>query len=275
MLRKSKWHGIKSRRGSATLERIYVLDLSGSTQDPVTTTACGTQNPTKDGVSNTVLDGELGGALALNAAAIHAGTVAEVAAIGFAGNLTPVTANARSYDLSPASGLNTFVAPNAGSGTPYLQTALQSSFVAAFSGGSNDGLSLFTPEVVGTGTNFWAAIHELRSVVATSSASNKLAVFLSDGTANQTGTGTTFTQELALLAATGIKVDTFAVGPGAGCTTTPNVNGALFQISNTTGGTCTPLDDPAAITAVPGVISSQLTSVQLSLDSGPSARPGR
>ena len=94
---------------------------------------------------------------------------------------------------------------------------------------------------------------------------NNIVVFLSDGFAGEGG-GALDDLPCAPTAAT---FQTFAVGSGASCTNTGGGRGSLAQIASATGGTCTNVTNVANLPdVVPGIIASQLTKLELTIDGG-------
>ncbi len=260
---------------------IYVVDVSGSTQTLGTSTTCGNQN-VYDTRAETTLDCELRAIKELNAAAIAAGTVGQIGMIAFggasgAGQLT----DAVQLDLNQSSGIQLFVSPaqhDASAffgGTSDLEVVLKSAYVdpyvSAAAGwpapGIDNGFTMFTTKNVYGNTNFWAAVKSVRDLATHTTLPNKLVAFISDG-ASTRGSPSNLGVSDALTGITGIKIDTFAVGPDATCT--GGSYGSLRDISNATGGTCTLLTDPAdAADVVPGVIASHLNAINLRVDGAP------
>ena len=241
---------------------VYVIDLSGSTQTTVPGTLCGPQNFEAPG--NQIIDCEIAAAKALNNAAIAAGTVFEIAAVGFAGtdgNLNSAVV----MDLGAASGIQRRVPPDS---TVSGQLALDRVLFSVADGGI---IQLFSPFNVGNQTNYWAAVQRAAEVAKESTAKNKVVVFLSDGLSNVGGPGGLNVNSVLTPAIVGgITFHTFAIGNAATCTTSQANRGTLQQIAAATGGTCSQITDPQdAIDVIPGVIASSLTAVSVSVDGGP------
>ena len=257
---------------------VYVVDVSGSTQLLVSGSACGNRNSAYDSLVNSVLDCELAAVQDVNNDAVAAHTVAKVAAIGFAGELQTVAGhtvdeNAQALDLDPASGDQTFVGPNDGASggtSPYVYRALASGFIngfAPFPTTLGSGFDLFTRKSVGASTNYWAAITRLHLVLTDSSVASlaKQVVFISDGDSTEGGP-TSLAAALSTIPL-GTRIDTFAIGNAASCTTT-SPYGDLQDISQGRG-TCQHIADPNNAPAiVAGAVASQLVSVQLNTDGG-------
>lgn len=237
---------------------VVVLDVSGSTSS---LGACGgNQNPAHDSLSNSTLDCELAAAKELNDAAALAGTVGHIAFVPFA-------STAASADLAPAAGAQTSVAPGAD-----FDAVLASAFLSTFgpnpcpSPSTNDGVALFTPACVGTGTNYADALTETATLLSTMTEPNKLVVFMSDGAANLGG------PIAGPLSTIHVPAYTFSIGASASCPLNPSGLGSLQQIANATGGTCTDVNTPADLAnlpnLIPAVIASQLRQVTLAADGG-------
>ena len=162
--------------------------------------------------------------------------------------------------------------------TTNLDWVVQSAYLAASTGpipigwpgrfGPNDGFTLFGGHDVGIQTNYYAALTALRSLLLTTTTTNKVVAFLSDGVPNQTVQSQPLANALNALPATGLKIYTFAIGAAASCgSPSPSLEGSLAQISVRFGTACQVLPDPSeAATIVPAVISSQLTSIGLTVD---------
>lgn len=249
---------------------VYVLDLSGSTSGSVSGTVCGSQN--SDGISNQIIDCEIAAAKALNAAAVNAGTVLEIAAVGFGGHTigTGSLNDAYVLDLSPVGGIQNRIAPDADA-IPNGQRDLDEALFRVDSVGVID---LFTAADVGGYTNYWAAVHRAVQVANASSATNKIVVFLSDGVSNTGGPAGESVLD-ALDGVTGITFHTFAISNLVACSPSGTNKGTLKQIATATGGTCTELDDPQdAVEVLPQVIGSSLTGVTVSVDGGAASPAG-
>ena len=246
---------------------VYVIDLSGSTVNPVAGTLCGNQNA--DGEVNRIIDCEIAAAKALNNAAVAAGTVFEIGAVGFGGvgipNGTPQSAFA--LDLSPASGVQTLIEPDADANTN-AQRDLDEVLFRVFDQGL---IQIFTGASVGASTNYYHAVLRAVEIANASSAPNKIVVFLSDGFSQAGGPAG---QPVSFALATvpdGITFHSFAIGNDAACTPPAGVShrGTLQEIADATGGTCTDLANPEDIVGVlPAVIGSTLTGVSVSVDGG-------
>ncbi len=217
---------------------IYVVDRSGSTSDP---DGCG-GNQNGDGASNTVLDCEIAAARELNGQAIAAGTVDEVGAVFF-------ESTAQIQDSSPVGGFQGLVHPAANSDSDTIPD-IEETLRTATSGG---------------GTDFEEATRRACQLVQQSTNPNNIVVFLSDGVAQEGGSA------LAQVpcAPTTATFQTFAVGVSSSCTNTGGGRGSLAQIAAETGGSCTHVTNVANLPGVvPGIIDSQLTRLELTIDGG-------
>jgi hypothetical protein len=282
---------------------LYVIDVSGSTQTPQATTACGNQN-VYDNATNRTLDCELLAIKDLNSAAATAGTVGQAGVIGFGGNVGAGSLNdAQILDLAtfagdqkliqPGSNVATLpgVPPSLGVPAPHndvdralisawvnssgISTIAPAGWFSAFP--NNAGFSLYTVKSMNTNTNYWAAVEKIKDLAAQSTLPNKIAVMVSDGDSTVGGpAGEHVSSALADLAAAGggVKILTYAIGADADCIPPAGVTnyGSLEEIAQATGGPsnhCHQITNPGdIISALPAVIQSQLTSVSTSLDGG-------
>jgi hypothetical protein len=235
--------------GDATVA--YVLDVSGSVNSPANTDCGGDLN--SDGVANTILDCEIAGVLALNAAAASSGSVDEV-------GLAVYGRFGAASDMTPAAGSDPVTVPSAGPGD--VETVATS--VVALS--SHAGPTEFTSANVNRGnTNFAAGLDAASTIVGASTNGTNLVVFLSDGQSNSGGDA--FAANLDALAATGSIVHAFAVGAGSNCGA--GSHGTLQQIADATYGTCTEVADPADLAGLlSGLLASSLDRLDLTVDGG-------
>jgi hypothetical protein len=217
---------------------VYVVDRSGSTQS---LNGCG-GNQNGDGLANSVLDCEIAAGRALNQQAIAAGTVDEVGAVFF-------DTGAQIQDVSPSPGAQRLTNPATDTDsdtTPDIEETLRTA-------------------TVGANTNFEAAVQQACGLVQSSTNPNNIVVFLSDGVAT---TGANALDDLPCRPKTA-TFQTFAVGSGSSCTDTGAGRGSLAQIAAATGGTCTNVTNVANLPGVvPGIIASQLTKLELTIDGG-------
>lgn len=234
---------------------VYVLDVSGSVNDPAGGDCGGDLNG--DGTPDTILDCQIQGIMALNQAAISSGAVNEVglAAYGRQGAVA---------DMAPDAGPQTTTLPGAGPG--HVNTVVTS----VVAGSSFAGPSQFTPvDAIRSHTNFGAGVAAANQVLAASTNSTNIVVFLSDGQSNF-GPISDFNDAVAAMAGAGAVAHTFAIGAEASCT--DGVNGTLDAIAAGTGGTCTPVTDPAELAGVlAGLLASSLDHLELTVDGGPPA----
>ncbi len=227
----------------ANTSLIYVLDVSGSTADPGAP-SCGT-----------ILQCEIAAALALNNQA-QDGTIAEVGLVVFG-------STADTADVRPVGGDQLITGPASnenGNGTRDIEEVISSVGIGA--------VGQFTSKTMATGTNFADAIVNARLVANAASKPRKIVVFLSDGVAN--GGGSIATPLAGI--PDNVDIYTFAVGSGAQCFNTGNNGeGSLEQITAATvpGGHCVPVPDVGSLPDIlPGVIASNLNSLQLQVDGG-------
>ena len=217
---------------------VYVVDRSGSTSN---TNGCG-GNQNGDGASNTVLDCEIAAGRALNQEAIASGTVGQVGAVFF-------DSGAQIQDAGGAPGTQTLVAPATDTDSDAIPDIEERLRAATF----------------GSNTNFEAAVRQACALVQQSTNPNNIVVFLSDGFANEGGNAIN-DLPCSPKAAT---FHTFAVGAFSSCSNTGSGRGSLAQIAAATGGTCTNVTNVANLPdVVPGLIGSQLTKLELTVDGG-------
>lgn len=236
---------------------IYVLDVSASTT-AFGANVCGNQNtrsPSGFDNPNTILDCEVLALINLNAQAITAGSVGEVAVVAFG-------STAAIGDVSPAPGEQRVTAPATSDDNSTLEpdavSVLRSAF--AFTSG-NDGIGLYTRRDILGFTNFSDAVAKALEVAAGSTMPNKIVAFVSDGEATA-GTGIA-----GLLPSNDVVFFTFAVGSGSSCTSSSGGRPSLLNISTASGGTCTNVPDPASLPDIlPDLIGSKLLDVELWID---------
>lgn len=231
----------------------YVLDVSGSTANPVAAGCGGDQNG--DGNPATILDCEIAAAKALHAkAAVPNTVVGNVGAAVFG-------ESGQTVDVSPAGGVQLVAAPGADANTNGVKDVPEA-LASAFIGG---GVQQFTPRNAGGTTNFVGGLTAGISSATAAPQSRKLMVFLSDGESNGQGTVDAALQQAVNA---GIKIFTFAVSNGAACDTA-GTQGSLREIAQTTGGTCTEVPNVSQLPdVVPGVIASKLTQLTLQVNGG-------
>lgn len=239
--------------GNADTTLVYVLDVSGSVNDPSGGDCGGDLNG--DGLTNTILDCQIQGIMALNEAAISSDAIGEVGLVAY-GRLGAVA------DMAPDAGAQPTVAPQAGPGD--VDTVAMS----VVAGSTFAGPAQFTPvDAVRSHTNFGAGVVAANQILDVSTSNRKIVVFLSDGQSNF-GQISVFNDAVAAMDGAGAVAHTFAIGAESSCT--DGANGTLDAIATGTGGTCTPVTDPAALAGVlAGLLATSLDSLELSVDGGP------
>ncbi len=238
--------------GNADATIVYVVDVSGSANTLTASDCGGDQNG--DGLSNSILDCEIAGVVALNQAAIVSGSVDEVGVAAY-GKRAVVA------DMTPLGGDDPITTPDAGPGDV---TAVVKSITAQGLFG-RAGPGLFTPKDADeAGTNFAAGLVAAKQIVDASTNGTNIVVFLSDGESNS---GSSFDFDLDALAGTGAIAHTFAIGASSSCT--GGMAGTLQHIAHTTGGICTEVTNPADLAGlISGFLASTLDSLELSVDGG-------
>ncbi len=229
----------------------YVLDVSGSVNDPSNTDCGGDVNG--DGLPDTILDCEVTGVLALNDVAATSGAVDEVG-IAIYGRFGAAA------DMAPDAGSDPITAPDAGPGdVETVATSVVSHEIHA-------GPTQFTPVNVNRrNTNFAAGVAAATRIVEASTNGTNLVVFISDGQSNSGGAE--FAANVGALAATGAIVHAFAVGASSTCGL--GNDGTLQEIADATDGTCTGVPDPADLSdLLAGLLDSSLDQLALSVDGG-------
>ncbi len=248
---------------------VYVLDVSGSMenagfnpfQDINPPAGIGLEDDCNgDGVQGSALDAACFGLIALNQS-LGSGPNVDVGMVAF-GN------GAKTADMDPAMGPQAFTSPpdvdNDSAGGPDVEQVIRSTDTDS-SGTATAGIGLFTPDLTagfGSSTNYDAALSAMNSAFALQPATEiNRAIFISDGVPGQFSTGAG--SPLDDVAAT-TAIDTFAIGtiaPGACAPGEP-----LFQIADTTGGTCTEVADPSALTAVLPAPLTNIASLDLAVN---------
>ncbi|MCX4245027.1 vWA domain-containing protein [Paraliomyxa miuraensis] len=229
---------------------IYVMDLSGSTNDPGG--GCG-DDPNGDGSSDTTLDCEIAALTLLHTQATALGTIADTGIAVFAS--TGATA-----DMIPGMTNNDLLtAPAADLGGPPGPDVIDV-LRSAESGGSGT-LDLFSPRNVGQLTSFGSGLEAAATIANASTQPEILVVYLSDGLNNQPPAVADVIGDLPSNA----TVFTFAVGDDASCTN-PGSFGSLQDIADATGGTCIPVPDTGSLPGIlPGIIMTRLTDLNMSI----------
>ena len=215
---------------------MYILDNSGSTSS--TAGDCNGDGATNagddfngDSSSGDVLDCEIAGIVSLNGTVKGSGVPnAGVIAFGSA---------ADQGDVGPAGGQQDFTAPAAdgnGNGTADVEDVARSV--------TRNGVGQFTNKTgSGGGTDFDSPLTSMNTAFA-SQPGRKVAYFLSDG---QASVSSSPGGPLDQARQAGTTIYTYSIGSaGAGC----QPNSALTTIAQTTGGTCTDVQDPSKLTAI-------------------------
>lgn len=215
----------------------YVLDVSGSANF---TGGCG-GDQNNDGLSNRIIDCEIAAALRLHLDVIGSNTVSQVGLVTF-------SSGASVRDLNPTAASTFLVSPSAdadGNGVLDFEQTLRT----LRAGGS---------------TNFRAAVSAACNLLSGAQASNRLAVFISDGEATAGGAAINI-----LPCSPPVQFEAFAIGSGSSCTG-GSAGSRLQEIADRTGGECTRVQDVSNLPDIlPEVIGTRLTRATLSLDGGP------
>lgn len=214
----------------------YILDTSGSADF---TGGCG-GDQNNDRLSNRILDCEIAAALKLHQEVVSSNTVSQIGLVTFASGATV-------RDLNPTSAATFLVSPTAdadGNGVLDFEQTLRSL------------------RAVG-GTNFRAAVAAACNLLSGAQASNRLAVFISDGEATEGGAAINI-----LPCNPPVQFETFAIGANSSCTGGA-AGSRLQEIAARTGGTCTNVKDVSNLPDIlPEVIGSRLTRATLTVDGG-------
>lgn len=245
-----------------TFNVLYVIDVSGST-DRAYMEAFGIplvdvngdgipggpgDDVNGDGQAGDTLDGELAGVLALNASLGDEATI-NVGVVAFA-------SHAGTADVDPADGVQVSTGlrtDHDGDGTPDIEQVLRS-VDSSYLNPAGGRIGLFTPvppAVIGSQTNFAAALAAANTALAGFPAADRnLVFFLSDGrsTAGNRCVDGDCAVQLAAAAAAHTVVNTFGVG-------TAIDDGDLRFIATQTGGTFTAVPEPAHLSAVLPVVA--------------------
>ena len=237
-----------------TANIVYAVDVSGSMENEAF-------NPFQpavgdcdgDGLVGTALDAACVGLIALNDS-LGSATNLNIGLVAFANG-------AKTADMGPAAGLQTFTTPpdvdadSAGGGD--VEQVIRS-LQTEFDGTSTAGIGLFTTDLTpgfAIQTNYDAALNNVNSAIASASADVNTAFFLSDGDPTSFTTGAGSPLQGAIDA--GTIVNTFGIGPVAA--TACDAGRPLRVIADSTGGTCTPVADPSTLDTV---LPAQLTNIE-------------
>lgn len=250
---------------------VYVLDVSGSMDDPTTNPFQDINPPPEmppgpeddcngDGVEGSALDAACFGLIALNQS-MGSNPNIDVGMVAFGDG-------AKTADMSPAAGLQPFTSPPdvgndtiSGSEVEQVIRSADTEITSPY----NAGIGLFTPDITpgfGSRTNYDAALTAMNAAFATEPGGEvNRAVFISDGAPNTFSSGPG--SPLAGVAPETI-VDTFAIGffaAGACGRDQP-----LAQIAEATGGVCTAVSDPSTLSAVLPVGLTNIANVDIAVN---------
>lgn len=245
---------------SANANVMYVVDVSGSTSFPTFQDCDGDgaggdadDDLNGDSTIGDTLDCEISGVLALNDSLS--------ALVGVDGGVVPFGSSAVVADVDPATGQQDFTTPldvdNNTNAIADLEEVLRSL--------DQGSVGLFTPNSVGTGTNFDSALASMNSAFAGQPAGeNNVTFFLSDGEGSlSTGSGT----PLQAAVDAGTVVNTYAVGGAVTAECDPGQQ--LRTIADSTGGSCTVVANPADLAAqLGGATPAGIDRVEVSIDGG-------
>jgi hypothetical protein len=149
---------------------------------------------------------------------------------------------------------------SAGSDQKISSAVSDASTVVASIGSLNVGQ--YTAKNVPDATNFTAGLQQAKTIVDASTSGANIIVFLSDGLSNQGGAG--FNAAVSALVGQA-TIFSFAVGAGSSCT--GGTHGTLQAMATSTGGSCTPVPNPANLpTILPDLLSTELLSVKVNGD---------
>ncbi|MCA1657135.1 MAG: PKD domain-containing protein, partial [Actinobacteria bacterium] len=226
---------------------LYVTDVSGSTDSPNglncngdggvsgSVNVRGGDNLNGDDRVGDTLDCEIAATVALNAS-FPAGRNIDVGVVALGGSesLQAGTPNdAQTADMTSAAGDTPFVPYTGTADLTTVETNLQRGHIIQY-----------TPKTVGRNTNYEAALNRIATTMTAQAGRQHLAYFASDGV--PTVGNITFTAALNAVVASQTKVNTYGVGAAAGdC----GVGQPLRRIADATGGTCTEVTNPAALSA--------------------------
>lgn len=250
----------------ADINVMYVVDVSGSLENSSFNAfqdltgdglIDGADDCNHDGIDGSAMDATCFGLLALNGSLVDLPTVS----VG----LAAFASGAKTADMGPAAGAQTFTAPpqadvNA-NGTPDVEEVIRS-LDTTYLGTSAAGVGLFTADITNgfaTQTDYDAALAAMNAAFASRPAGQRnIAFFLSDGqpTTFTTGGGS----PLAGAVAAATTINTFALGVVAPGQCSPG--SPLRTIADGTGGTCTEVADPGQLSAVlPGTTPAGIDHV--------------
>jgi hypothetical protein len=240
----------------------FVVDISGSMENsgfnpfqPAVGDCDG------DGIVGTTLDSACVGLISLNSSFGSASNV-NVSLVAFADG-------AKTADMNPAAGLQTFTTPpdaDNNSNTINDVEEVVRSLTTEFGAPASAGIGLFTADVsagFAFATNYNAALTNMNAAFASQPAGGTdIAFFLSDGTPDVFTTGAGSPLQDAVNA--GTVIHTYAMGsiaPGSCAAGQP-----LFVIADETGGTCTEVNDPSTLNTVLPVALTNIVSLEIAVN---------
>lgn len=241
-----------------TANIVYTVDISGSMENP-------DFNPFQpavgdcdgDGLVGTALDAACVGLIALNDS-LGSATNLSIGLVGFA-------EGAKTADMSPAAGAQTFTTPpdvdadSLGGGD--VEQVIRS-LETEFQGSATAGIGLFTPDLTpgfALATNYNAALTNTNAAIATAPADVNTVFFVSDGDPTSFTTGAGSPLQAAIDA--GTIVNTYGIGPVAATACDPGR--PLRVIADSTGGTCTAVADPSTLDTVLPAALTNIASLEL------------
>ena len=267
----------------APINVLYVIDVSGSTDNPGTVDANGdgvinaADDFNGDGEPGETLDGEIAGVLALNASIGNPANV-RVGVVAFASGasaadvspLAPNTGTITQFFASPPQvDLNTNLIPD-------INEVLRSLQSETPSGGT---IAKFTPVgsgTLGNNTNFAAALTAMNSALTHFPAGTNIVFFLSDGESNAGSRcfQSPFPCSTALNAAVAAHTTINTVGVGSGADPTDLTYIAHYSNgSGSIGGSYFPAPDPSQLTTIlpsinpTGIATVVVDGVDVGIDS--------
>ncbi len=250
---------------------IYVLDVSGSMDDPTTNPFQDINPPpglppgpeddcNGDDVRGSALDSACFGLISLNQS-LGSNPNIDVGMIAFGDG-------AKTADMNPAPGAQPFISPpNADADSSSVADVEQviRSADTEITFPYDAGIGLFTSDITsgfGSRTNYDAALAAMNAAFATEPGGEvNRAVFISDGAPSTFSVGAG--SPLAAVAPETI-VDTYAIGFFAVGACDPGQ--PLAQIAAATGGLCTPVADPSMLSAVLPVELTNIASLDLKVN---------
>jgi hypothetical protein len=181
---------------------------------------------------------------------------------------------AKTADMSPAAGLQTFTSPPDvdvdAAGGPDVEQVIHSLTTEFGDETAQGGIGLFTPDITTSfpgSTNFDAALTNMNAAFASSPADTDTGFFVSDGVAVAVATGAGSPLQDAIDA--GTTIHTYGIGGGAANACDPGA--ALLIIAESTGGSCTPVADPSMLSTVLPATLTNIASLELSVNGVPVA----